>query len=112
MDDLAYAGHMLDAAQRIRRKVRGVTRPAFDADDTLQLALTHLIQVVGAAASRTSAVFREAHPEVPWAQIIGMRNRIVHDYEDVNLDVVWRVVTEDVEALVAALDHIVPPAQR
>lgn len=109
MDDLVYAGHMLDVAQRIRRKVRGLTRAEFDADDTLQLAVTYLVQVVGAAAGRTSAIFREAHPEIPWAQIIAMRNRIVHDYEDVNVDVVWRVATEDVEVLVASLDHIVPP---
>jgi uncharacterized protein with HEPN domain len=72
-----------------------------------QLALLHLIQVLGEAASRVSAVFREEHPELPWGQMVGMRNRIVHGYNHVDPDIVWRVATEDLEPVLAALERIV-----
>jgi len=106
-DDLLTGRQMLDVVARIRAMVRGRTRAGFDADEVRQLALLHLIQVLGEAASRASAAFRDAHPEIPWGQIVGMRNRIVHGYDEVDPDMVWRVATEDVEPLVAALERIV-----
>jgi uncharacterized protein with HEPN domain len=106
-DDGLTLGQMLDTVRRIRGVVRGQTRAAFDADEVRQLALLHLIQMLGEAASRVSAAFREVHPEVPWAQMVGMRNRIVHGYDHVDPDIVWRVATEDVELVLAALERIV-----
>jgi uncharacterized protein with HEPN domain len=105
-DDRLTAEQMLAAVRRIRDIVRGRTREAFEADEVRQLALLHLIQMLGEAASRTSAAFREAHPELPWGQMVGMRNRIVHGYEHVDPDMVWRVATEDVEPVLAALERI------
>jgi uncharacterized protein with HEPN domain len=86
--------------------VRGRTREAFDADEVRQLAVLHLIQVLGEAASRVTAAFRDAHPEIPWAQLVGMRNRIVYGYDHVDPDIVWRVATEDVEPVLAAVERI------
>jgi uncharacterized protein with HEPN domain len=106
-DDRLVARQMLDAVQRIRAIVQGQTREAFDGDEVRQLALLHLIQVLGEAASRTTAAFRDAHPELPWTQMVGMRNRIVHGYDDVDPDIVWRVATEDVEPVLAGLERIV-----
>lgn len=77
--DEAILLDMLMFSRRIRDKVQSVTRAEFDADEDLQLALTHLIQIVGEAASRTTQSLRSTYPEVPWAQVIGMRHRIVHD---------------------------------
>jgi uncharacterized protein with HEPN domain len=111
-DDLVTAGQMLDTVRRIRGMVRGRSRAEFESDDVRQLAILHLIQVLGEAASRTSAVFREAHPEIPWGRMIGMRNRIVHGYDDVDPDIVWRVAADDVEQLLAALERIVPASER
>jgi uncharacterized protein with HEPN domain len=105
-DDRVTAAQMLDAVRRIRAIVRGQTRDAFEADEVRQLALLHLIQVLGEAASRTTAAFRDAHPELPWAQMVAMRNRIVHGYDDVDPDIVWRVSTEDVEPVLAALERM------
>ncbi len=96
---------MLDAAQRIRALVRPHTRDSFEADEVTHLALLHLIQRLGEAASRLSADFRADHPEFPWAEMIGMRNRIVHGYDDLDTDIVWRVATEDIEPVVAALER-------
>ncbi len=106
-DDRLTSGQMLDVVQRIRAVIQGQTRAAFETDEVRQLALLHLIQMLGEAASRTSAAFRDAHPELPWAQIVGIRNRIVHGYDHVDPDIIWRVATEDVEPVLAALERIV-----
>ena len=105
-DDRITAEQMRDTVQRIRAIVRGQTREAFETDEIRQLALLHLIQVLGEAASRTTAAFRDAHPDLPWAQMVGMRNRIVHGYDDVDPDIVWRVATADVEPVLAALERL------
>ncbi len=105
-DDRLTVEQMLDVVRRIRAIIRGQARDAFDADDVRQLALLHLIQLLGEAASRTTAAFRDAHPELPWAQMVGMRNRIVHGYDQVDPDIVWRVATEDVEPVLAALERL------
>jgi uncharacterized protein with HEPN domain len=106
-DERPTAAQMLDIVGRLRGLVRGQTRETFEADEVRQLALLHLIQTLGEAASRTSLVFRERHPELPWTQMIAMRNRIVHGYDHVDPEIVWRVATDDAEALLAALERIV-----
>jgi uncharacterized protein with HEPN domain len=105
-DDQVRLEHMLDTVQRIRAMVRGRSRDAFESDEVRQLAILHLIQVLGEAASRVSAEFRDAHPELPWGQMVGMRNRIVHGYDHVDPAIVWRVATDDVEPVLAALERI------
>lgn len=105
-DDRLTVEQMLDAVRRIRAIIRGQSRAAFEADEVRQLALLHLIQLLGEAASRTTATFRDAHPELPWTQMIGMRNRIVHGYDHVDPDIVWRVATEDVEPVLAVLERM------
>jgi uncharacterized protein with HEPN domain len=105
-DDRLSLEQMLDTVRRIRAIARGRAREAFDADEVTQLALLHLIQMLGEAASRVSAVFRAQHPEFPWGEMVGVRNRIVHGYDHVDPDIVWRVATEDVEPVVAALERV------
>jgi uncharacterized protein with HEPN domain len=70
---------------------------------------THLIQIIGEAGRQVSREFTEQHPEIPRADIVGMRHKVVHDYLGVDEDIVWQVVTEDLHTLVAALEPIVPP---
>jgi len=106
-DDRLTAGQMLDTVRRIRGIARAQTRESFDTDDVRQLALLHLIQVLGETASRTTAMFRDAHPELPWSQMVAMRNRIVHGDDHADPDIVWRVATEDLEPVLAALERIV-----
>jgi len=106
--DLVYVGHMLDMARKAVSKTVGVSREAYDTDENLRLALTHLIQVIGEAARQVSREFSNTCPEIPWADIIGMRNKVVHDYLGINEDIVWEVATKDLPRLVAALEPIVP----
>ena len=108
-DDLVYAGHMLDTARKAASKVVGKTRAEYDQDENLRLALAPLIQSLGEAARRVSAAFQQAHPEIPWKQIVGMRHKVVHDYLHVDYDIVWAVVTADLPPLIADLDKFVPP---
>ena len=105
-DDRLTLGQMLDTVSRIRSIIRGQTRQAYEADEVRQLALLHLIQMLGETASRVSTAFRDAHPELPWTQMVAMRNRIVYGYDHVDPDIVWRVATEDLEPVLAALERI------
>ena len=106
--DLVYLGDMLDAARRVSRKISGKTLEDFQADDTLQLAIVHLIQVIGEAANRVSAEVHVRHSEIPWESVIEMRNRLVHDYGNVDYTIVWRVAVDEIPKLIRALDQIVP----
>jgi uncharacterized protein with HEPN domain len=108
-DDLVYAGHMLDTARKASSKVLGKTRAEFDQDENLRMALAHLIQTLGEAARRVSPAFQQAHSEIPWKQIVGMRHKVVHDYLHVDYDIVWAVVTVDLPSLIADLENFVPP---
>jgi uncharacterized protein with HEPN domain len=109
--DLVYVGHMLDQARKAVSKTQDISRETYDADENLRLAVIHLIQTIGEAARQVSREFCNNHPDVRWADIIGMRHKVVHDYLGVDDDIVWQVVIEDLPKLVAALEPIVPPAE-
>ena len=70
------------------------------------VGLVQLLQIVGEAARRVSEHLRHQHPEVPWAEIIGLRNRLIHGYDTVDLDRLWEVLTGDLPALKVHLNHI------
>ena len=105
-DDQLTVEQMLDTARRIQAFMRGQSRKAFESDEVRQVAVLHLVQVLGEAASRTSASFRDVHPELPWGQMVGIRNRIVHGYDHVDSDIIWRVATDDIEPVIAALERL------
>ena len=97
--------HMFESATRLRTLAGERGRATFDDDEAVRLAMLHLIQRLGEAASRLSAEFRATHAEFPWAEMIGMRNRIVHSYDDLDADIIWRVASDDVEPIIAALER-------
>ena len=107
--DRVYLGHMLDMCQKGLEISAGKTRKEYEADEVLKLALTHLIQVIGEAADHVSEEFKEDHPLIPWYEIIGMRHRIVHNYMNVDEDVVWSVVVNDLQPLLEILISTIPP---
>jgi uncharacterized protein with HEPN domain len=108
-DDMLYVGHMLDFARRAHAKMANVSRERFDADEDLQIIVTHLIQIIGEAATRVSGATRLDHPEIPWERVTGMRHRIVHNYVNVDVDILWTVATERIPDLIAALETFTPP---
>ena len=72
----------------------------------MQLALTQLVEIVGEAANRISQTTQQRHPEILWVQIIGMRNRLIHGYDVIDLDVLWDTITDDLPPLIAALEEL------
>jgi uncharacterized protein with HEPN domain len=110
-DDSVYLRHMLDQAVKVVSKLESKTRAEFDSDENLRLALAHLIQTIGEAARRVSDATREGHPELPWKQIMGMRHKIVHDYMNVNENILWVVATEHMVPLIEQLILMVEPEE-
>jgi uncharacterized protein with HEPN domain len=78
----------------------------FDADEDTQIVLIHLIQIIGEAANGISDSLIAGHPEVPWRQIIAIRNRVVHGYFEVDLDILWHVAVGDVPDLAGQVQAI------
>jgi uncharacterized protein with HEPN domain len=107
-DDDVYLGHMLDLSRKVALKITGVRREEFDEDENLRLALAHLLQTIGEAARRVSREFQITHPEIPWAGIVGMRHKVVHDYMDVDEDVVWTTSVDEIPQLITALEPAHP----
>lgn len=70
----------------------------------LSLALVQLCQILGEAASRVSASCRQRHPNIPWSQMVALRNRLIHGYDTIDLDIFWQILTGDLPPLVAALE--------
>lgn len=98
--------HMLDAAEKAVDLTAGVSTGDFLANEEKQLAVVRLLEIIGEAANRVSDPLKERHPEIPWSQITATRNRLIHGYFDIDLNVVWRIVSEDLPALVAQLRAI------
>lgn len=99
---------MLDYAQEAITLAQGKSRADLASDRLLNLALVRLIEMVGEAANRVPSGERAQYPEIPWAQIIGMRNRLTHGYDFVDFDVLWQTLVEDLPGLVAVLKRIMP----
>lgn len=98
--------HMLDAAREAIAFAQGRSRPDLDTDRMLNLSLVRLLEIIGEAAKGISSECRAAHAAVPWKQIAGMRDRLIHGYFDVNLDIVWQTITDDLPPLMRQLEQI------
>jgi uncharacterized protein with HEPN domain len=106
--DAALFLDMLLAACDARGFVEGLDETAFFASRLHQNAAIRSLEIIGEAAGKVSTAARAAHPEIPWREITGMRHRLIHGYADVRLDIVWVVLRERLDPLIAALDPIVP----
>jgi uncharacterized protein with HEPN domain len=107
--DDAYLLDMLLAARKVMKYAQGVDFERFDQDEILQDAIMRRIQIIGEAARKVSEEFKEGHPEIPWYEISGMRNRLVHEYFKVITEKVWEAVVKDIPDLIATLEPLVPP---
>jgi len=107
--DDAYLLDMLLAGRRAIKFVAGTTAESFRTDEILQNATMRQIQISGEAARMVSAEFKQSHPAVPWAEIVGMRNRLVHEYFDIIPERVWEVLVHHVPPLLSQLEPLVPP---
>jgi len=97
---------MLDYSREAVAMAKDKTRAELDADRKLNLSLVRLLEVVGEAASQVPRVDRAQYPAIPWPDIVGLRNRLIHAYEKVDLKIVWEIVTQDLPPLIAELEKI------
>ncbi len=85
---------------------RGKTRADLDSDRLLNLALTRLIEIVGEAANRVPDTIQVKYPDLPWLQMIAMRNRLIHGYDSVDFDILWAIVHDDLPLLISQLEIV------
>ena len=109
-DDRIRLRHMLDAAREALEFSAGRTRADLDRDRMLVLSLVKSIEILGEAAGKVSQEVQDRHPEIPWADMVGMRNRLIHAYHDVNPEVVWRTIQHDLPPLVKQLESALSPS--
>ena len=98
---------MLDAAQEAAKFVKGRKRSDLDADHQLTLALTRLLEILGEASRHVPEKTKQRNPEIRWKEIAGTRDRLAHGYFDVDLDILWEIVTRDLAPLIAQLEGLV-----
>ena len=98
--------HMLDHAREAVQMAAGKTRSDLDTDRKLNLALVRLLEIVGEAAHPMTSAERAHYPGIPWVEIVGPRNRLIHGYDSVDLDILWQIVTEDLPPLVENLAQL------
>lgn len=105
-DDATSILHMTEAAEKIVRFTVGRQRNDLEADEQLNLSLVRLLEIIGEAATRISQGTRESNAGIPWTQMIGMRNRLIHGYDVVDSDVLWQTVTGDIPELLSRLRRV------
>ncbi len=103
-DDVIRLRHMLDYARKAAQFTSGRNRADLDSDEMLSMETIHSIEIIGEAVRTISQETRDLHPEIPWDQISGTRNRLAHGYIDVDLDIIWSIVTKDLPPLIKNLE--------
>ena len=104
--DVIRLRHMFDATLKAVRFSKDKSRSDFNSDEQLILALVRLIEIIGEAACKVSEELTLRYSEIPWRKIIGTRNRLIHAYDDVDIDILWQIVTTDLPTLAVSLQRI------
>lgn len=105
-DDMIRLRHMPDHAKEAVDLIAGKDKTELQHNRVLELALIRLVEIVGEASAKVSSEMQAKYPSIPWPQVIGMRNRLIHGYDAVDLDVLWDTIDVDLASLIAALKKI------
>ncbi len=95
---------MLDHARKANRLVMGKNRSQVEEDEVLLLAVTRLLEILGEAAGRVPPAVQARHAAIPWKSVIGLRNVLIHGYDTIDLDILWRILSEDLPRILPALE--------
>ena len=107
--DLVCLLDILGSARAIRSYTNDVSRSAFLQNQQLQDSVIRRIEIMGEASGRLSPAFRNSHPDIPWVRIRGMRNRMIHAYDDIDMAIVWDTAEREIPHLIPQLERLVPP---
>ncbi|MBI3501000.1 MAG: DUF86 domain-containing protein [Bacteroidetes bacterium] len=107
-DNFVYIGHILERAERILQFMEGMDESAFCNDEKTKSAVIREFEVIGEASKRISDDFKTLHPALPWKEMAGMRDKIIHDYEGVNPFRLWDTAKSNLPALISELKKIIP----
>jgi uncharacterized protein with HEPN domain len=105
-DDIVRLQHMLENAREAVAMIESKDRTNLQRDRMLELSLIRLIEVVGEAATRVTPEVQEKYPSIPWSQVVSMRNRLIHGYDQVDLNILWDTIEDDLPPLIAELEKI------
>ena len=111
-DVLVFIKHIRDAIETINRFVNGVSQKTFQADKEKQYAVMRAIEIIGEAAKNISPEFRKKYADIPWKEMVGMRDKLIHQYFGVNLERVWLVVKNNLPLLKKRIDEILKAEPR
>ena len=106
--DDAYLVDILESARTALDYVRGKSWDKFKKDSLLQDAVVRRLEIIGEASGRVSTATQKKHPHLPWQAMKGTRNRVIHEYDSIDLDVIWDILENDLPFLVKELEKIVP----
>jgi len=104
---LDYLNDIIESIADIKEFTNGMTRESFSTDKKTIKAVVRSLEVIGEAANKLPDDVRDRYPEISWQEIIGMRNRLIHEYFGVDLDIVWQTIEEDLEPLENAVKKII-----
>jgi len=107
--DLAYLWDIREAAARVNRFTHGESRASFKQNEMVHYAVARSMEIIGEASRKVSAKTKDAHPEIPWRKMVGLRNLLAHQYFDINLDIVWDIIETDIPVLIQNIEPLVPP---
>ena len=106
--DVSYLWDMRKYALEIKEIINGVPHSKFAKNKTIRYAIERLLLIIGEAANHVSKKFKEEHPEIEWAQIIGLRNILAHEYGEVKTDKIYLAATKSIPALLENLQPLLP----
>ena len=96
---LDYLNDILENISDIKEFTSGMTRESYSSDKKTVKAVVRSLEVIGEAANKIPQNIRDSYPEIPWMEIIAMRNRLIHEYFGIDLDIIWQTIKEDLEPL-------------
>jgi uncharacterized protein with HEPN domain len=105
-DDTVYLHHILDAIELIEEYTEGLSENEFLSNSMVHDAVIRQIEIIGEAARNISDEFRNLHPKMPWGKMVGIRNKIIHEYFNVDYSIVWDTVQDDLPALKISIKSI------
>ncbi len=105
-NDIAYIDHIINCIKKIRKFVKGIDKKEFAKNELIQDAIIRNFEVIGEASKKISPDFKKTYYNIPWKEISGMRDKLIHDYLGVDINVIWKTIEHDLPILQKELKKI------